>query len=323
MAKGCEDDRDVFVGVDVSKSQLDVMILPARQRLTLANDAGGIETLLRTLLPLRVKLVVMEATGRYQRAVAGVLLCREIPVSVVNPRQVRDFARASGQLAKNDRIDSVMLAEFAQRLSPRRTQQTSERQALLSDLITRRRQLITMRTMELNRRHDPLSSKLAARQIAKHLRLLDQQLEDLDRELAKRIENDDDLGGKAQVLDSVPGISTTTAHTLIAELPELGQLNRCEIAKLVGVAPLDDDSGKCKGRRRIQGGRRTVRTALYMPTLSAMRCNSLIQSFARHLASRGKCFKQIMVACMRKLLIVLNTLVKENRPWQERLPAAA
>ena len=317
------DGNHTFVGVDVSKSQLDVMILPARQRLTLANDAGGIETLLRTLEPLRVTLVVMEATGRYQRAVAGALLCRQIAVSVVNPRQVRDFARASGQLAKNDRIDSDVLAEFAQRLSPRRTQQTSQQQALLNDLVTRRRQLITMRTMELNRQHDDPLSKLAARQIAKHLRLLNQQLEDLDRELAKLIEEDDDLGGKAKVIDSVPGVSTTTAHLLVAELPELGQLNRCAIAKLVGVAPLDDDSGKCRGRRRIQGGRRSVRTALYMPTLCAMRCNPLIQSFARQLASRGKCFKQIIMACLRKLLIVLNTLVKENPPWQERTPVAA
>jgi transposase len=310
--------NDVFVGIDVSKAQLDVMMLPSRQRLTLSNDEQGIAQLLKALSTQQVKRIVLEATGRYQRATASALLDAKLPVSVINPRQVRDYARATGQLAKNDRIDALILAMFAQQLAPRDSQPLCQQQTLLGDLLARRRQLITMRTMELNRQKE-LTTKLPARQIQKHLRLLDSQLEDLDRELAKLIEENDDWRGKAAVLDSVPGISTATAHSLVAQLPELGKLNRGAIAKLVGLAPLDDDSGKAKGKRRIQGGRAAVRTTLYMPTLVAMRYNTLIAGFAENLKARGKCFKQIIVACMRKLLIVLNTLVKENRPWQDQL----
>lgn len=276
---------DVCVGIDVSKARLDVFIDPSGQSLAVDNSSPGIGQLLQVLKGMKVRLVVIEATGRYERRVAVDLLAEGIPVAVVNPRQTRDFARALGQLAKTDRIDAQVLARFARRIEPRPSEKPSEKQLLLDDLLTRRRQLVQMRTMELNRRQQNIA-KLAIRQITRHLRLLDQQIEDLDREIARLIESDDDWRGKVQLLQSVPGVGEKTAHQLIGELPELGKLNRRQIAKLAGVAPINRDSGTMRGQRRIFGGRPGVRRALFMAAFVASYRNPVIKALADRLLRR-------------------------------------
>lgn len=313
-----EDPFLVYVGIDVSKASLDAFIAPTGEHRTVANSPEGIARLLDVLRGMPVRLVVLEATGRYERRVAAELLSAGIPVAVVNPRQARDFARATGRLAKTDRIDAQMLAEFARRLQPRPSANLSQQQLLLDDLLARRRQLVQMRTMELNRQQQAIAS-LAAKQIAKHLRLLDQQVEDLDREIASLIESDDDWRDKAQLLQSVPGVGAKTAHQLIGELPELGKLNRRQIAKLVGVAPINRDSGALRGRRTIFGGRADLRHGLFMAAFVASYRNPVIKAFADRLRAAGKRHKVVLVACMRKLLTILNLMVRTNQPWKPKL----
>ena len=306
----------VYVGIDVSKAKLDVCLLPSGQTLVVDNNTAGIRQLVELLRKQpRVERCLLEATGRYERRCAADLLEAGFNVAVVNPRQARDFARCLGRLAKTDRLDAATLAEFAKLAHVRSSEKIPENRALLDDLITRRRQVTQMLAAEKTRREGLVHRKALA-SVDKVIRLLDQQREDLDREIAKLIESDDDWKNRRDLLSSVPGVGNTTASQLVADLPELGKLNRQQIAALVGVAPLNRDSGTLRGHRSIFGGRADVRTGLYMATLSAMRCNPIIRPFAQRLLAAGKAFKVAMIACMRKLVTILNVMVKNNEHWR-------
>ena len=308
-------------GVDVAKVQLELFIDAVVRRLRVDNDDEGVARLLATLLEHKVRRVVVEATGRYHRRLAAALLEAGVDVAVVNPQQVRAFAKAAGKLEKTDRIDAVVLAHFGRAMNPRASVKTPENQTLLSDLVSRRRGLIQMRVAEANRAHDRLP-KLAASQSRKLLRLIEQQVEDLDREIAKLIEADDEWDNKAKVIDSVPGIGPDTANQLVVELPELGKLNRQEIAKLAGLAPLNCDSGQYRGQCRIRGGREDVRTCLYMAAFNARQKCERFKRYFDGLIARGKLYQVAMTACMRKLLVVLNQMVKTNTHWDQNLHGA-
>jgi transposase len=309
---------EVYVGVDISKARLDVHIDPLGQSFSADNTPAGIGMLLESLKDLSVKLVLIEATGRYERRLAADLLEAGIPVTVVNPRQARDFAKSLGRLAKTDKIDAAVLAQFAKLGHHRLAEKTPENLDLLDQRVTRRRQVVQMLATEKTRL-EQLSDKLAIRTVKKVMRVLDQQREDLDRQIAQLIESDDDWRNKAQILDSVPGVGPDTANQLVVDLPELGRLNRQEIAALVGVAPMNCDSGSMRGQRHIRGGRADIRTTLYMAAYNAMRCNPAIKAFAQRLKNAGKPFKVVTTACMRKLLIILNVMVKTNQHWNPEL----
>ena len=311
----------IHVGIDVSKARLDVCLLPAGQTLSVDNTDDGVAQLVATLKQHPVALVLLEATGRYERRVASELLEAGFKVAVVNPRQARDFARALGKLAKTDRIDARTLAEFARLGRVRTCEKQPENRTLLADLVTRRRQVTAMLASEKVRQQIP-QDKSTRSMIAKVIRVLEQQREDLDRRIADLIESDDDWKNKRDLMSSVPGVGETTASQLVADLPELGKLNRQQIASLVGVAPINRDSGMMRGRRSIFGGRATARCTLYMAAFSAVRCNPVIRRFADRLRAKGKPFKVVVVAAMRKLLTILNVMLKENRPWDPKLQMA-
>jgi len=309
----------VHIGIDVSKAKLDACSLPSGQCLTVDNTDEGIAQLIVWLDPQQpIQRILLEATGRYERRVAAQLLEAGLPVAVVNPRQARDFARSLGKLAKTDSIDAAVLAEFAQQRHARLCEKQPQNQAVLADLVTRRRQLTGMLTMEKNRAQVP-QDKQTKSMIQKVIRLLEQQREDLDRRIAKLIESDDDWKNKRDLLTGVPGVGQITASHLVAELPELGKLNRQQIAALVGVAPVNRDSGQMRGRRTIFGGRASIRSTLYMAAFSAMTWNPIIQRFAQRLLAAGKPFKLVVIACIRKLLTILNVMLRENQPWNPKL----
>jgi len=306
----------VHVGIDVAKARLDLCLLPGGQTLSVGNDDDGIAQVVALLRQqsAAVALVLLEATGRYERRVASELLEAGFRVAVVNPRQARDFARALGKLAKTDTIDARTLAQFAQLGHARLCEKQPQNRTLLDDLVTRRRQVTQMMAMEKTRAQIP-QDKATRAMIAKVIRLLEQQREDLDRRIAELIESDDDWRNKRDLMSSVPGVGPITASQLVADLPELGKLNRQQIAALVGVAPINRDSGTLRGKRTIFGGRASVRSALYMAAFCAMKFNPIIRRFAERLRAAGKPFKVIVVAAMRKLLTILNVMLKENRPW--------
>lgn len=306
-----------FVGIDVAKDTLEAFIDSTGEHFSIANDADGVAAIRRRLKTLNVRLIVIEHSGRYERRCALDLMDGGFTVALVNPRQTRDFARAINWLAKNDAIDARLLAEFGRRVEPRASQRIPENRAELDELVGRRRQLVQMRAAEGMRLHQACARSVA-RSIQTSLKQLDAQILKLEDRIAKLIENDDDWRGKAQLLRSVPGVGAVVASTLVAELPELGQINRQEIAALVGVAPFDRESGKWKGRRTCFGGRANVRSALYMATITAKRCNPIIRALARRLAAAGKAFKVIMVACMRKLLTILNTIAATGQRWNPK-----
>jgi transposase len=304
-----------FVGIDVAKDKLDVFIDSSGEFFTVANTTEGITGLIERLRPYTVQQVLLEHSGQYERRCAIELMDAGLTVALVNPRQTRDFARAIQWFAKNDRIDARLLAEFARRVQPRPSERTPENRAELDELVGRRRQVVQMRAAEQTRRLQA-TTKSVQRSIDKILRQLDVQIEDLDRCIARLIENDDDWRGKVRLLQSVPGVGPVLATTLVAELPELGKINRQEIASLVGLAPFARESGHWKGKRSCFGGRASVRSVLYMATITAKRCNPIIQSLAQRLQAAGKPFKVIMVACMRKLLTILNTMAATGQTWK-------
>jgi transposase len=304
----------VFVGIDVSKAALDVHVDPTGQTLHVPNDPEGFGRIRQLLNQFQVKRILMEATGRYERRLAADLLEADLPVVIVNPRQARDFAKSMGKLAKTDSIDAATLAVFARQDHHRLAEKTSKEQDQLDQRVTRRRQVVRMLATEKTHL-EQVTDKLTIRSVKKVIRLLEQQREDLDRDIAKRIEADDDWRRKSEILDSVPGVGTDTANQLVVDLPELGKLNRQKIAVLVGVAPLNNDSGGKHMPRHIRGGRADVRTTLYMAAFNAMRCNPLIRDFAQRLKAAGKPFKVIVTACMRKLLGILNAMVKTGQHW--------
>jgi len=306
-----------FVGIDVAKDKLDVFIDSTGEFFTVANTSDGTASIRQHLAGLNIKLVVIEHSGRYERRCALDLMDCGLPVALINPRQSRDFARAINWLAKNDRIDSRLLAEFGRRVEPRPSQRIPENRAELDELVGRRRQLVQMRGAESTRLLQAQFKSIHS-SIEKVLRQLDTQIQDLERRISKLIENDDDWRGKGQLLQSVPGVGPVVASTLVAELPELGKVNRQEIAALVGLAPFDRESGKWKGKRSCFGGRAQVRSTLYMATITAKRCNPIIQRLAQRLETAGKAFKVVMVACMRKLLTILNTIANTGEAWNPK-----
>lgn len=303
-----------FVGVDVSKAQLDVVLLPAGKKFFVPRTRPGYQQLLAQLPAAGTCHVILEATGGYEREVVAELLSQGHHISVVNPRQVRDFARALGILAKTDEIDARVLARFGEQVRPRCVQAAAPQLAELQQLVDRRRQLLELRTAETNRL-EQCSSKLTRKSIQHVVKTLEKQVAVIEAEITRLVESNDDWKRKAEILISVPGVGETTAAALLADMPELGELNRCQVAALAGLAPFNHDSGTLKGQRAIGGGRATVRTALYMAALSAMRCNPVLRQFAQRLADKGKKFKVRITACMRKLLVILNTLVKNNLAW--------
>jgi len=303
------------VGIDVAKHQLEVHQLPEGRRATLPYDAKGLKQLVRALPPRHETLVVLEATGGYQRRLVAELADAGYPLAVVNPRQVRDYARGLGRLAKTDRIDAEVIARFGAHVRPRPRDQTPAKQAELEALVVRRRQLVELRTAETNRK-ETAAAKSIRKSIQQVIDLLDKQIQRIEKDIQALLASDDDYKGKAALLGSVPGLGPTTVATLLAELPELGLLNRQEIAALVGVAPFNRDSGRFRGKRAIWGGRAAVRSVLYMATLTARRCNPTIRAFAQRLERQGKHFKVAMVACMRKLVVLLNTMLKTNTHWR-------
>lgn len=311
----------VHVGIDVAKAKLDVCLLPTSQTLCVGNDEQGISQIIALLRQQPVALVLLEATGRYERRVASDLLDAGFKVAVVNPRQARDFARALGKLAKTDKIDAATLAQFAQLGHARPCEKQPENRTLLDDLVTRRRQVTQMLVMEKTRQQIP-QDKNTRTMIARVIRLLEQQREDLDRRIVQLIESDDDWRNKRDLLTGVPGVGSVTAGQLLADLPELGKLNRQQIAALVGVAPINRDSGAMRGQRSIFGGRASVRSTLYMAAFCAMKFNPVIKAFTQRLRAAGKPFKVYAVAAMRKLLTILNTMLKENRSWNPKLQPA-
>lgn len=303
-----------FVGIDVAKRTWDLHVLPSGRSLSVKADDNGLRKLLEELAPLGRCLIVLESTGGYERRLAGELLAAGHDVATVNPRQVRDFARGLGRLAKTDRIDARTLAEFAEKARPRPAEKTPENQAELEALVTRRRQLVALRTAERNRR-ESTQVGLARKSIEHVLDLLRKEIDQLDDAIARLIKADDQWRRTAEIVQSTPGVGDVTVATLLADLPELGKLNRQEIASLVGLAPFNNDSGPRTGKRHISGGRAAVRNALYMAALTAVRCNPLLKAFAARLRQAGKPFKVVLTACMRKLLTILNTLVKQNVLW--------
>jgi transposase len=310
----------VVVGVDVSKATLDCYLDrgPVGRWVHVPNDPAGVARLIAELRPFTIQLVVVEATGRLHRRLAAELLAAGIPVALVNPQRAREFARASGRLEKTDRVDAKVLAEFGRGVRHRTLEQLPAKQVDLDDLVSRRRALVQVRVAEQNRLHDQLPD-LARRQGERLLRLVDQQVEDLDRAIAELIDGDDDWRRRGEIITSVPGVSDGTARQLIADLPELGRLSRQRIAKLVGVAPLAADSGSHKGERHIRGGRGPVRNALYMAAFNAMRYCERFKRMAEQMRQRGKAFKVVVTACMRKLLVTLNQMVKTNSMYDAKL----
>jgi len=307
-----------FVGIDVSKQHWDAHQLPSGQARRFSADDNGLEQLRQWLLPYGKSLIVIEASGGYEQRLAADLIDAGYDVSLNNPRQVRDFARGFGQLAKTDRLDARILALFAQHVQPRLSEKMPEKQADLEALVIRRRQLVLMKSTEQARLHQARKGP-ARKSIGHMLDQLREQIRQIDQDIAQLIEDQDDWRQRAARLNSVPGIGQVTSRTLVAELPELGQLNRQEIAALVGVAPLNRDSGQFRGRRTIWGGRASVRAVLYMATLTARKHNPVIRQFAQRLEKAGKPFKVIAIACMRKLLVILNTMFRENTEWKPKI----
>ena len=309
-----------FVGIDVSKAYLDVAFRPSGERLRVSNSESGIAELVARLSTMRPTLVVLEATGGYQAAVVASLAIAKVPTAVVNPRQVRDFAKATGRLAKTDTIDAEVLAHFAEVIRPEPRPFVDEQTLALEALVTRRRQVIEMITAEKNRlaqSHKSLRSTLKA-----HINFLQRELQDTNRELDGMLRKTPMWREHEDLLRTAKGVGRMTIATLFADLPELGTLDNKRIAALVGVAPFNRDSGTHRGKRMIWGGRASVRAALYMAALVASRHNPVIRAFYERLCAAGKPKKVALVACMRKLLTILNAMIRTKSPWRA-LPATA
>jgi transposase len=305
----------LFIGIDVAKDTFHVASRPASINISLPNNSTGTKQLIKTLQPFTVSLVVLEATGGYERPIVAELLEANFKVVVASPRQVRDFARGIGEFAKTDPIDAAVLARFAQVVQPKPKLPASPETGELADLVRRRRQLLDLRVQESNRSQLALHPKVR-KSVRKMIKTLDYQIAELDRIIEEHIKSDDDFRKKDEILRSTPGVGPGTSAMLLSQLPELGQLNRQQIAALVGVAPYDCSSGRFAGKSRIWGGRKDIRCTLYMAALSAKRFNPAIHRFANRLAEKGKVFKIVITACMRKLLIILNTMIRNQTLWR-------
>lgn len=315
-----DDSVQCSVGIDVSKARLDVHVLPEGRSFQARNAPDQFQTLLDRLPEPGACRVVLEATGDLQRAVVAFLVDAGHYVSVVNPRQVRDYAKALNILAKTDAVDAKVIARFGKDVKPRNITKVPENQAELDQLVGRRRQLVRAGVAESNRLRDDMP-KLIRESIQRQLKSIAKDVARLNRAILELVRSDDDWKQRFDLLKSVPGVGDTTAAALVAELPELGRLNRQQISALVGVAPFADDSGSRQGRRSTRGGRRPLRSTLYMATVAAMRFNPVLKAFAKNLRRNGKRGKVVIIACMRKLVVIMNTMVKENSHWKETTPA--
>jgi transposase len=307
-------DETLFIGIDVAKDTFHVASCPRLINISLPNTSPGTKQLIKTLQSHNISLIVLEATGGYERPIVAELLGANLKVVVASPRQVRYFARGIGEFAKTDPIDAYVLARFAQVVQPKPKPPSSPETDELADLVRRRRQLTDLRVQELNRSQTVLHPRVR-KSVRKMIKTLDYQIAELDELIQQHIKSDDDFRKKDEILRSAPGVGPHTSATLLSQLPELGQLNRQEIAALVGVAPYDFSSGRFAGKSRIWGGRKDIRCVLYMAALSAIRCNPAIHRFANRLREKGKAFKVVITACMRKLLIILNTMLRNQTLW--------
>lgn len=307
-----------FVGIDVSKAQLDAALRPSKLSFQEPNTEAGIQALIARLLPWKPTLIVLEATGGLEVPLVAALATVGLPTAVVNPRQVRDFARATGRLAKTDRLDAETLAHFADAIRPEPRPLSDEAARSFAALVGRRRQLIEMRTAEQNRLHAAPNAPIRAN-LEKHVRWLSKQVELLDQELDQAVQASPLWRAKDQLLQSVKGIGTVVSRTLLAVLPELGSLSRQQVAALAGLAPINRESGTWRGRRSISGGRAEVRSVLYMAAVTAMRSNPALKRFYERLVAAGKLKKVALTAVARKLLTIVNAMLRDQKPWDPSL----
>lgn len=312
----------MFIGIDVAKDRLDIANRPAGEAFALPRDESGLEQLIARLSKIAPQLVVLEATGGFETIVASALVAAGFKVAVVNPRQIRDFARATGRLEKTDKLDAAAIAHFAEAIRPEPRPLPDDDSQRLAGLMTRRRQIIEMLTAERNRRSATRDRRVVKR-IDRHIAFLKAELEAVDTDLDGAIRSSPAWRANEELLTSVPGIGKTVARTLIAELPELGHVDRRAVAKLGGVAPLCHDTGKTRGQRRIGGGRASVRCALYMAALVASRHNPALKALYQRLLRAGKAKKLALTALMRKLLVILNAILRDRHPWKGTTVAAS
>jgi transposase len=306
-----------YLGIDVSKDKLDLAVEGQAEVVIFANDAAGITQLIERMRQLRPALIVLEATGGYERLLLNTALEAALPIARVQPGRVRHFARAQGLLAKSDGIDAHLLAVYARCLQPAVSEKRSKNQLELDALLVLRRQLIDTRTALTNQMHRADSSFVRTT-LAKLLRQIHDRIKLVEKRIGRLIDSDEDLSGRRDLLLSVPGVGKTTAATLAAQLPELGKIDRRQISALVGVAPYNRDSGKWAGKRAIFAGRAAVRSVLYMATITAIRCNPVIRVFAERLQKAGKLPKVVITACMRKLLTILNAMARDQITWSPK-----
>jgi len=305
--------EEPYVGIDVSKASLEVAVRPEGESWSAANTPQGITRVIQRLVQLHPALVVVESTGGLERPLVAELCFAHLPVALVNPGRVRDFAKSTGTLAKTDKLDARVLAHFAQAVKPAVVVLPSEQEQFLSALMTRRRQLVEMLTAEKN--HLLSTPGTTRNWVERNIASLEQQLAELNRDIDDFIRRNRAFHAKDQILRSAPGVGRITAAILLSDLPELGKLDRKRIAALVGVAPFNRDSGPRSGKRQVKGGRTTVRAVLYMATVCAVRFNPVLKAFYSRLLDHGKHKKVALVACMRKLLTFLNAMIRDSRPW--------
>lgn len=307
-------DKKCYIGIDVSKNFLDIFFSSNKKHMQFKNDEIGVKKMVEKIKLFSPELIIMEATGGYEQLAANSLSNAELSVSVTNPRQIRDFAKALGKLAKTDQIDAEIIALFAEKIQPPANVVYNENQQQLSERNARRRQLVDMIGMEKNRLDK--SSKEVKKSIQRVIKILEKELEDINKALQVAIQNDKETMRKNALLKSIKGVGEVIAAGIIADLPKLGQANAKQISALVGLAPYNRDSGAQRGIRTTWGGRSTVRATLYMAALVATRHNSQIKVFYKRLCDAGKKKKVALVACMHKLLIIMNTMIKNNEPWR-------
>jgi len=302
------------IGIDVSKAILDVYILPEKKFLQFENNIAGIRKLVKKLKLFSEALIVMESTGGYEKSTAQALAKENFSVAVVNPRQIRDFAKALGRLAKTDRIDAQVIALFGEKIQPKENVSCDENQQKLAEKNARRRQLVDMIIMEKKRLDK--ASKEMKKSIQHVVKLLEKELEKINKSLEQYIKSDDEYARRNTLLQTIKGIGSVVAAGIIADLPELGKLSAKQVSSLAGLAPLNRDSGSLRGKRTIWGGRASVRRTLYMATLVATRYNNKIKTFYERLCAAGKQKKVAIIACMHKLLIIMNAMIKNDQPWR-------
>ncbi len=310
--------QNAYVGIDVALNKLDVFSRPGGESWSMANTDDGASELVQTMLEHKPTLIVLEATGGLETLAASSLMAVGLAVAVVNPRQVRDFAKSTGRLAKTDSLDAQVIAHFAEAVQPTPRPGVDDQTQRVAAVLTRRRQLIEMLTAEHNRLRSTRAELKSS--VQEHITWLEARIEQLDQDLDQAIKDSPTWRANEDILRSVPGVGRIVASTLMADLPELGKLNRKQISALVGLAPFNNDSGRRRGKRMIWGGRAAVRAVLYMGTLAAIRFNPVIAAFHDRLVEKGKAAKVVITACMHKLLVTLNAMIRNKTTWQPGKP---